>query len=180
MPGHKGLLGPQGTGVLLCKNGAKPLLYGGTGSNSIQPAMPDFLPDRLEAGTHNVTGISGLLAGVRYLEATTLPVILEHERTLMRKLAVQLQDIPHLEVFLSENPDLQSGVLSFRSRKQHCEAIAEILDQHGIAVRAGLHCAPLAHRTASTLETGTVRCSISPFNTMEEIRRASAVMKRVL
>ena len=180
MPGHKGLLGPQGTGVLICKDRAKPLLYGGTGSNSMQTAMPEFLPDRLEAGTHNVTGISGLLAGVRYIQTTTPAVILTHERALMRKLAANLQEIPQLELFVSEDPTVQSGVLSFRSQKTNCETIAEILDQHGIAVRAGLHCAPLAHRTARTLETGTVRCSVSPFNTVEEVRRASEVMKRVL
>ncbi|MGI6012817.1 MAG: aminotransferase class V-fold PLP-dependent enzyme [Oscillospiraceae bacterium] len=180
MPGHKGLLGPQGTGVLICKNNARPLLYGGTGSNSIQSAMPDFLPDRLEAGTHNVAGISGLLAGVRYIQVTTPATILAHERGLMRKLAANLRELPQLELFLSEDPALQSGVLSFRSTKINCETIAETLDQYGIAVRAGLHCAPLAHRTASTLETGTVRCSISPFNTSEEIHRASEVMKQIL
>lgn len=180
MPGHKGLLGPQGTGVLLCRNSAKPLLYGGTGSNSMKRTMPEMLPDRLEAGTHNVAGIAGLLAGVQYVQTMTPAAIAAHERALIRKLAVNLQSIPHLDVFLSDDPMRQSGVLSFRSSRDSCETIAERLDRHGIAVRAGLHCAPLAHRTARTLESGTVRCSTSPFNTSEEIRKAAEMMERLL
>lgn len=142
--------------------------------------MPELLPDRLEAGTHNTAGIAGLLAGVRYVRKVTPEAIALHERGLMRKLALQLQKIPRLEVFLSEDPAKQSGVLSFRSRRNSSEVVAELLDQHGIAVRAGLHCAPLAHGTAHTLETGTVRCSASPFNTAEEIQKAGDLMQRLL
>ena len=121
-----------------------------------------------------------MLAGVRYIQTTTPSAILDHERKLTRKLAANLQKIPQLDLFVSKNPNLQSGVLSFRSHRTNCETIAETLDQYGIAVRAGLHCAPLAHKTANTLESGTVRCSVSPFNTPEEIDRASEIIKRIL
>ena len=96
MPGHKGLYGPQGTGVLLCGAGVKPaaLLEGGTGSISIQQEMPDFLPDRLEAGTHNMPGIAGLLAGVRFVRRQGTEAICDQERRLTRRAAEGLRTTP--------------------------------------------------------------------------------------
>ena len=173
MPGHKGLYGPQGTGVLLCREGvpARPLLEGGTGSQSIQQQMPDFLPDRLEAGTLNMTGIAGLLAGVRYVRRGGLEKILEHEKHLTR-LAVQgLETLPGLRVYASPGLRDQTGVLSFTMEGRDVEDLGEALAERGIAVRAGIHCAPYAHRTAGTLDTGTVRLSFSDFNTPEEVAR---------
>ncbi len=173
MPGHKGLYGPQGTGVLLCREDApaRPLLEGGTGSQSIQQQMPDFLPDRLEAGTLNMTGIAGLLAGVRYVRRGGLEKILEHEKHLTR-LAVQgLETLPGLRVYASPGLRDQTGVLSFTMEGRDVEDLGEALAERGIAVRAGIHCAPYAHRTAGTLDTGTVRLSFSDFNTPEEVAR---------
>ena len=171
MPGHKGLYGPQGTGLLLCGAETKPLLQGGTGSASALQDMPEFLPDRLEAGTHNMPGIAGLLEGLRYVRAQGTERILAHERRLLRPAGEALARIPGITVFQAEEPAAQAGVLSFRIDGMDCEAAGEALGRRRIAVRAGLHCAPLAHRSAGTLETGTVRISVSAFNTAQELRR---------
>ena len=166
MPGHKGLYGPQGTGILLCGGDGLPaaLLEGGTGSISLSQEMPDFLPDRLEAGTHNMPGIAGLLAGVRFVRRRGTDRILRHEQMLTRRTAELLRTLPAVEVFAAPEGKQQAGVLSFRVRGRDPELIGEALAERGIAVRAGLHCAPLAHRSAGTLNTGTVRVSFSAFN----------------
>ena len=170
MPGHKGLYGPQGTGVLLCGRDAKPkpLMEGGTGSISLSQDMPDFLPDRLEAGTHNMPGIAGLLAGVEFVRRQGTEAILRREHDLTRRTAEGLAGLPGVEVFALPEGAAQAGVLSFRIPGRDAEAVGEALAERGIAVRAGLHCAPLAHRTAGTLDTGTVRVSFSTFNTLRE------------
>lgn len=178
MPGHKGLLGPQGTGVLLCRDRARPIMAGGTGSESRNQAMPETLPDALEAGTHNIPGIAGLLAGLRYVKRRGLELIDAHERKLKGLMCRKLAGISGLEVFSS--PTAQSGVLSVRSGKLGSEEIAAALGARGVAVRAGLHCAPLAHQSAGTLEGGTVRFSFSPFNNAAEIDRAAAELVRIL
>ncbi len=180
MPGHKGLLGPQGTGILLCFAQPKPLLCGGTGSQSVLLDMPEELPDRLEAGTHNVPGFAGLLAGIRYLSAQGVEHIERRERWLAQRLMAQLRAQPRLEVFASPDPACQTAVLSVRCRDMDSELLAQELARYGIAVRAGLHCAPVAHRTAGTLETGTVRQSLSPFNTDAEIARTARVFHEIL
>lgn len=154
MPGHKGLLGPQGTGLLLCGDSPRPLLYGGTGSASVRQQMPDFLPDRLEAGTLNVPGIAGLSAGLSYLQRVGIDSICRQERQEAKRCVEKLQKYD-LQVFHGEN---QSGTVSFVP-KCDCEELAESLAEQGVAVRAGLHCAPLAHESAGTLQTGTVRVS---------------------
>lgn len=168
MPGHKGLYGPQGTGLLLCGADPDPLLEGGTGSESKRQAMPEFLPDRLEAGTHNIAGIAGLLEGLRFLERQGVEKIGEKESRLIRGLGKRLGTLPGTEVFLAGDPEAQAGVLSFRLRGRDCEELGELLGKRGFALRAGLHCAPLAHETAGTLETGTLRASVSAFNTERE------------
>ena len=154
MPGHKGLLGPQGTGILLCGVQPKPLLYGGTGSESIHQQMPEFLPDVAEAGTLNVPGIAGLSAGLRYLQQTGIEGIFQREQLQVKRCARGLEKLG-VRVFTGEN---QAGTLSFVPEAD-CEETAQRLAQMGIAVRAGLHCAPLAHESAGTLDTGTVRVS---------------------
>ena len=182
MPGHKGLYGPQGTGVLLCGRDVKsePLLQGGTGSISLQQEMPSFLPDRLEAGTHNVPGIAGLLAGVRYVQSRGVEEICEKERRLALRAAEGLQHLDGVTVYAAQGLAGQTGVVSFASGKKDSEEIAAKLGERGIAVRAGLHCAPLAHRSAGTLEKGTVRLSFSDFNTVEEVERFLGVMGTII
>ena len=175
-PGHKGLLGPQGTGILLCAHAACPLLFGGTGSLSESQEMPPFLPDRLEAGTHNVCGLAGLLEGVRYVRRSGTEHLLAHEQALLRA-AVQGIEAQGLARVFRGAP--QSGVLSVVPKTVDCEEAAQRLADAGIAVRAGLHCAPTAHRAAGTLQTGTLRLSFSPFNTMQEIRHFLNVTKKL-
>ena len=173
MPGHKGLYGPQGTGVLLCGKDVpvRTLLEGGTGSLSMQQEMPDFLPDRLEAGTHNMPGIAGLLAGVRFVRQLGPENICREERLLAHQAAEGLRRVPRLTVHALPDLAAQAGVLSIIPEQMDAEALGAALAERGIAVRAGLHCAPLAHRTAGTLNTGTVRLSFSHWNTREEVDR---------
>ncbi len=171
MPGHKSLYGPQGTGLLLCRQPGVPLLAGGTGSQSRQPEMPDFLPDRLEAGTHNVPGAAGLLAGLRFVARRGTGAILRREQALVRQAAEGLRRLPGLQVYAAQEEACQSGVLSFRCTGRDPGWVAEALWRRGIAVRAGLHCAPLAHTTGGTEATGTVRLSVSVFNTPQEVER---------
>lgn len=169
MPGHKGLYGPQGTGLLLCGREAQPILFGGTGSASKMQTMPQDLPDRLEAGTHNMPGIAGLLEGIRFVSRRGTEQIARHERRLTLRAAEGLKRLPGVEIFADEGMRNQTGVLSFRVKGVDSEWLGEELARRQIAVRAGLHCAPLAHRTAGTLETGTVRLSPSVFNTEVQI-----------
>ena len=212
MPGHKGLYGPQGTGVLLCGDGQipRPLLEGGTGSISLSQEMPDFLPDRLEAGTHNMPGIAGLEAGlrfvrerrerierheraliaraaaalrgmdVRFVRRQGTQTILRHEHALTCRTAESLRRLPGVEVFAHPGCLAQAGVVSFRVPGRDVETVGEALARRGIAVRAGLHCAPLAHRTAGTLDTGTVRVSFSAFNTPQEADRLAEAVGDIL
>lgn len=168
MPGHKGLYGPQGTGVLLCGRTPEPLLQGGTGSASLRQEMPDFLPDRIEAGTHNMPGIAGLLAGLRFLKQQGMERICTEERRLARYIAEILKNRNGVKVFSYPDFFAQAGVLSFLLEGEDPEVTAAKLAEQGVAVRAGLHCAPLAHRSAGTLGTGTVRLSLSAFNTWQE------------
>ena len=177
MPGHKGLLGPQGTGLLLCGHETKTLLEGGTGSVSRQREMPDFLPDRLEAGTQNVPGAAGLLAGLRYLRTLGLQAVLEQETYLSGLLIRRLKRIPSVRVFHGAH---QTGVVSFVVEDRDSVLLAGELAKAGIALRAGLHCAPLAHETAGTLDTGTIRASFGPHNREEDVRVLTRTLKTVL
>ena len=154
MPGHKGLLGPQGTGLLLCEQVPKPLIFGGTGSDSLRQQMPSYLPDAAEAGTLNVPGIAGLSAGLRYIRSVGQQQILQRERRQMTRCVKGLEKLG-IKVFSGKD---QTGTLSFVAPTD-CEEFAQGLSHRGIAVRAGLHCAPLAHESAGTLDTGTVRVS---------------------
>ena len=169
-PGHKGLYGPQGTGALVCgrDRGIEPILTGGTGSESKRQQMPDFLPDRGEAGTQNVAGIAGLLQGVRFVRRLGEESIFNHEKKLAQRLAKAMERSDRLRGIFSSGWN-QSGVVSFACGDYDCQELARKLGERGIAVRAGLHCAPLAHHSAGTLDTGTLRLSFSAFNKEPEI-----------
>ena len=181
MPGHKGMYGPQGTGVLLCGEAkTEPLLEGGTGSLSVQQEMPEFLPDRLEAGTHNIPGIAGLLEGVRFVRQLGTDKICHHERLLAQMAAEGLRGLPGVRVFAQPDLANQTGVLSFTVEGKDVEEVARRLGERHIAVRAGIHCAPLAHRSAGTLDSGTVRLSFSVWNTAEEIRQLLRAMEEIV
>lgn len=181
MPGHKGLYGPQGTGLLLCANEqVETLLEGGTGGTSALLSMPEYLPDRLEAGTHNVPGIAGLLEGLCYLENRDINHIADGERKLALMAAKYLSETPGVQVFFAPSMKNQIGVLSFLVEQMDCEQVGELLGEVGIAVRAGLHCAPLAHRTAGTFESGTVRVSFSPFNHPGEVHCLVRELRKII
>lgn len=168
MPGHKGLYGPQGTGLLLCGEPGQTVLEGGTGSQSALFTMPSYLPDRQEAGTHNVCGICGLAKGLEFVLKKTPEAIGRKEQGLIRLAAEKLEKQAGVQCF-SGPPACQAGVLSFRLEGLDSETAAARLAGRGIAVRAGLHCAPLAHQTAGTLETGTVRISAGAWTSKRDI-----------
>ena len=173
MPGHKGLLGPMGTGLLLCGRLPRPFLMGGTGSESESQTMPDFLPDRAEAGTANVPGFAGLEAGIRLILEAGPEAIGRREAALaaytvheLGKLGYQVFSGPH-----------QLGTVSFRGGED-CQTLCDKLPD--IALRAGLHCAPLAHKSAGTLDTGTVRASFGWDSTKEDADQLLLALGRKL
>ena len=180
MPGHKSLYGPQGTGLLLCNHDTRTLMEGGTGSLSRQQQMPEDLPDRLEAGTHNMPGIAGLLEGIRFVKKRGTDKICRQEQRLTAYAARRLELIDGVRLFTDGEFVNQAGVLSFLVAGRDCEEIGEQLARRGIAVRAGLQCAPLAHRTVGTLESGTIRFSASVFNTMAQVDRFAADLQEIV
>ena len=182
MPGHKGLYGPQGTGVLICGEDTevKPLIEGGTGSVSLRQEMPEFLPDRLESGTHNVPGIAGLLEGVRHVRRRGVESICLKERSLTLWLAEELKQLSGLRVFAEPGLRNQTGVLSLVPEEIDVEQAGMKLAENGVAVRCGMHCAPLAHDSAGTLKTGTVRISISDWNILEECGEFLQIFRKIL
>lgn len=181
MPGHKGLYAPPGTGMLLwmSQDLPAPLLLGGTGSLSERADMPDFLPDRLESGTVNVAGIAGLFEGLQFVSKVGESEIAAWECKLRDLVTEKLREVPGVTVYTSPNPQKQTGVLSFTCRQLPCEIVAQRLAEHNICVRAGLHCAPLAHSTAGTLETGTVRISPGWFQSVRQMRRFCDILAHI-
>ncbi|WP_347548212.1 aminotransferase class V-fold PLP-dependent enzyme [Pseudalkalibacillus hwajinpoensis] len=180
-PGHKGLLGPQGTGVLIVGEGIEltPLHHGGTGSRSELIDQPDLLPERLESGTLNTPGIAGLLAGLEAVKRMGLDTISEHEDRLVSQLINGLKKIDFVHIYGPEHDRL--GVVPFTIAGIDSQEIAIILDQHyNIAVRAGLHCTPLGHESIGTIEHGTVRLSVGPYNTKEEIEKVIRAIAQIV
>lgn len=173
IPGHKGLLGPQGTGLLLCNRNVAPLVCGGTGNLSRMQDMPAELPERAEAGTLNVPGIGGLLAGINTVQRIGPERIFQREQRLAKLCSRQLRELGY-RVFSGAD---QAGVVSFTGQED-CEELAAYLASRGIAVRAGLHCAPLAHDSAGTLQTGTVRVSFGHNSTSGDIQQLVDILRR--
>ncbi|MBN1141682.1 MAG: aminotransferase class V-fold PLP-dependent enzyme [Deltaproteobacteria bacterium] len=180
--GHKGLLGPMGTGGLYVAPGLQlaPLLQGGTGSRSERLEQPDFLPDRLEAGTPNLPGLSGLRAGVEFIEEQGLENIRNHEKRLTGLLLDGLAGHDCIRIHGPADPERQTGVVSITLDGRDPGDIARRLDREfGIACRASLHCAPLAHRTLGTYPQGSARLSMGFFNTEEEIEEAVRALRAI-
>lgn len=171
-PGHKGLYGPQGTGILYVAPhvSLQPLLAGGTGSNSTSEEQPDSMPDGFEAGTHNLPGIAGLKAGIEFVMERGVDVIGEHERNLVSFAMERLESVPGLRFHSPKDPSVRGAVLSFTVAGYDSSALAFELDRRfDISVRAGLHCAPRAHRTLGSFPGGTVRMSPGWFSTLEDV-----------
>ena len=171
-PGHKGLLGPMGTGFLYVRPGLElePLWEGGTGTFSESMEQPETWPERFESGTLNAPGLAGLAAGIAEVQKLGLEAIAAHEQSLIESLAAGLSQLPGIILYGSPDKSSCTGTLSFNVQELDCSEVAHILDTaYAIAVRSGLHCAPAAHRTINTFPHGTVRASVGPYNTQEDI-----------
>lgn len=180
-PGHKGLYGPQGTGILVCRDGPKikTIIEGGTGSVSSEAVQPEFMPDRFESGTHNIPGIAGLSEGIAYVLEIGTKSIFDHEKRLIRYIIEELIRIPDITVYASKDADRQGGVLSFTVNNMSAEDVAFQLSEADIAVRSGLQCSPLAHKTVGT-RSGTVRVSVSHFTTENDAAAFVDKIKQML
>ena len=178
-PGHKGLLGPQGTGGLYISPDLdlEPLMHGGTGSQSENSEQPSVRPDRYEAGTQNTVGIAGLLAGVQKVQSLGISIIHEKEWTLTQRLMEGLSHIPGIRLLGPSLGAPRTGIVSFVVDGEESANIAYRLDRdYKIAVRAGMHCTPLAHKAVDTLESGAVRASVGVDTTEHNISRMLAAM----
>ena len=180
LPGHKGLLGPQGTGALILgdKIQPEPLLCGGTGSASESFRQPDLLPDRYESGTMNLPGIAGLLAGVKFVRRYRSE-IREYEDHLARRLRSRLADVSSLRL-LGHSAAAKCSIVSFVPDGRDVSDLCDSLDASGIAVRGGLHCAPSIHTWLGTLQSGAVRLSPGIYNTEQDVDDAAAVIARLM
>ncbi len=168
--GHKGLLGPQGTGGLFVKSGLllKPFRAGGTGSASESIYQPTEVPDRYEAGTMNLPGISGLLEGVKYVKRHKNEIF-SKIHSLTNALYEGLSAIRGVQIYTPDNDKFRTGVVSFNVGELASQDAAQVLSQNGFCVRSGLHCAPYAHAYLNTLTRGAVRASVGYTNTLSEI-----------
>jgi len=180
--GHKGLFGPQGTGGLYVKRGLdlRPWRVGGTGSRSDSQYQPDFMPDRLEAGTVNAFGLAGLAAGVKYIKKEGLEYIRNHEMALTCRLIEGLEQIAGVEVYGPKEAGRRSAVVSFNIKGLDGAEVAAVLDRDfGIMTRPGIHCTPLAHQTIGTFPRGAVRMSVGFFNSAEEIENVIDAVRAI-
>jgi cysteine desulfurase/selenocysteine lyase len=171
--GHKHLFGPQGTGALIIKNPdeVSALMRGGTGSLSEKTEHPDFPPDKFEAGTLNTPGYAGLAEGIQLILDKGIRNIIDHEHQLVQHLLDKLLEVEEIEVYAPYVNRV--GIVSFNIRGVTASEVSHYLDaEWGICIRPGLHCAPEAHKTLGTFPMGTVRFSLSYFNTAEEIDAA--------
>lgn len=182
VPGHKGLLGPQGTGALLINSDAeiKELKEGGTGSESSNPHQPNFYPDKLEAGTHNLPGIAGLNAGLKYILNKGTKSILSHEKSILETFINEMRKNPKIVIYGPEDINDRSGVVPVNIAGMDSSEVAYILDtEYNIAVRPGLHCAPLAHKTIGTENIGAVRFGIGPFTKRSDVIAAVKALNEI-
>lgn len=182
VPGHKGLLGPQGTGALLINSDAeiKELKEGGTGSESSNPHQPNFYPDKLEAGTHNLPGIAGLNAGLKYILNKGTKSILSHEKNILETFINEMRKNPKIVIYGPEDINDRSGVVPVNIAGMDSSEVAYILDtEYNIAVRPGLHCAPLAHKTIGTENIGAVRFGIGPFTKRSDVIAAVKALNEI-
>ena len=181
--GHKALFGPQGVGGFYfnAEFDCAPLLEGGTGGSSKERLNPDRYPDKYESGTLNTAGIAGLGAGLDFITETGLAEIRDHEEKLLTRLKSGLEEIEASEVLSSQISQEQVGVLSFRIEGVDTATVGRLLnDRYEIAVRTGIHCAPLAHQSIGTYETGTVRVSLSYFNTLAEVGELLTALQEII
>lgn len=181
MSGHKSLYGPMGTGVLILNNrNLKPLLYGGTGTESVKKSQPEGLPEKFESGTQNMNGISGLKAGVDFVKNRGIKNIYNHEYKLAKRL---FNGLANNRKVITYNKSFDYGkvapVVSFNIDGVYSENLVAKLNKYGIMTRGGLHCSPLAHTTMNTIENGTVRVVPGAFNTINDINYLLNVIRKL-
>lgn len=181
MSGHKSLYGPMGTGVLIINNrNLKPLLYGGTGTESVKKSQPEGLPEKFESGTQNMNGISGLKAGVDFVKNRGIKNIYNHEYKLAKRL---FNGLANNRKVITYNKSFDCGkvapVVSFNIDGVYSEDLVAKLNKYGIMTRGGLHCSPLAHTTMNTIENGTVRVVPGAFNTINDINYLLNVIRKL-
>lgn len=180
--GHKGLMGPQGTGGLYVRKGVKinPLKVGGSGIHSFDHEHPKAMPEHLEAGTLNVHGIAGLGGALHYLSEVGTEAIIKKERSLIKRLEDQICDLPNIHLYGNPDSSQRVGILSFNMGDEDSAYVADwLFEEEEIAVRSGAHCAPLMHETLGTKMQGAVRISVSHKNTEEEIDRTANAIKKL-
>lgn len=184
-PGHKGLLGPLGTGLLYLRPGIEHRLHslrqGGTGTNSEDDHQPESMPDKFEAGNHNAPGLVGLEVALAYLQETTVNAVQQHETELTERLLDGLRGVSGITAYGLPTAAGRVGVISLNVDGFEPQILATVLDdQFQIQTRAGLHCAPGAHRHLQTFDTGgTVRFSVGPFTTSDDIDQAINALREI-
>lgn len=181
--GHKGLLGPQGSGGIVVREGLDfpllPLKKGGSGSDSFSKEHPNTMPDAVEAGTLNTHGIAGLLAGVRYVKKYGVERIFQKEQDLAKHFRKRVSTIPGIQIY--GNPKSSHvGIVSLNLPNMDSAECSQKLGKYGIAVRGGSHCAPLAHGALETTKTGVVRFSFGVMNTKKEVEQAAAILHNMV
>ena len=184
--GHKGLMGPPGTGGLVIGEGVdeaqmEPLVRGGTGSRSEFELQPDFLPDKYESGTSNGVGIAGLGAGVRHVRERGIEPLRAHDMGLTNQLVEGLGSIPGVTVYGPLEAERRTAIVSFGVAGRQVSELGMRLDEeYGVLCRVGLHCAPAAHRTMGTFPQGTVRLAPGPLNTTGEMSKVLEAIERIV
>lgn len=178
---HKGLYAPMGTGVLIALKGIdKTLIEGGTGSLSMLETQPDFMPDKFESGTLNLSGIAGLSAGIDFVMSIGIQKIYQAEMKHIGMVYRELSRMKEVELYTdAPRPQSSVPVLSFNLKKLSSEEVSQKLDEKSIATRPGLHCAPLAHRMFGTIERGTVRICPSAFTSAKDIAMFLSALKNI-
>jgi cysteine desulfurase family protein len=182
--GHKSLFGPQGTGGLFIGNGLDeriaPLMMGGTGSRSEFEEQPDFMPDKYESGTQNAIGLAGLGAGIGFIRTVGIEAIRQKEMTLTQAFLDGAGALPEVRLYGPQDVEKRTAVVSFNIDGMVPSETAMRLDEdYGILCRPGLHCAPLAHRTAGTFPQGTVRFSFGYYNTLDQVQKALQAIEEI-
>lgn len=182
VPGHKGLLGPLGTGMLYVREGVElsPLMQGGTGTASKDIVQPAEFPEGYESGTLNAPGIIGLGYSAAFVRKIGTETIQKYELSLVKQLEEAMRNMKGITIYGCGNCEEKVGIIAFNVRGRDCESVAaQLNDEFGIAVRGGYHCAGLAHQTIGTWERGAVRISVGPYNTKQEMQKTIEALHKI-